>query len=200
MRSANCQHVTAKLRLQLQMTQHAMADLVGVSVHTIKSVELTRIPLSPQLAQKIAAATGVRLEWLLRNDLDTPPQSSYTANYTADFFRAWRSRRSVPLDAELRAYVPVFLLEKYVSLRGAAEAAATKSEHDVELLMYEFEEFVAAARKKYGSVPGYDNETVSHSVTPNQILIAKQDTRAAEEQLETETKLFGKPKQQSAPD
>ena len=170
-----------------------MADLVGVSLDLIKSVELLRAPLSPQLAQKIASATGVRIEWLLKNDPTVAPQSSYTVDYTIDFFRAWKTRRSVPLEADLREYVPVFLLARYVSLRGVAEAAAAKSEHDVELLMYEFEEFVSGARAKYGSLAGFDVESDLHSVTPNQIKIAKEDVRAAEEQLRTESKIYGAP-------
>ncbi len=181
----------ALLRRHLHLTQREMAELVDVSVELVKSVELGRTPLSPRLAKRTSSATGVRLDWLMRNDEATPPSSLYTAEYNFEFFQRWRARRSLPPEADLQAYVPTYFLSQYVALRGVADAAADQGEHAIELLMYQFEEFIHDARRKYGTSPGFGVDVDAHTITAEQLKIVSVDLAAAEEHMKKATKIFG---------
>jgi transcriptional regulator with XRE-family HTH domain len=65
-------HVLAVLRKNLSLKQPELAELVGCSASTIQAIELNRLSLSPGLAGRISAATGVDLDWLQANDLNRP--------------------------------------------------------------------------------------------------------------------------------
>jgi DNA-binding XRE family transcriptional regulator len=65
-------HNLARLRKELHQTQTHLAGILGVSLTTIKSVELGKLALSVSLATKIAAATGADAQWLLDNNLEAP--------------------------------------------------------------------------------------------------------------------------------
>ena len=183
-------HVLATLRQHLFLTQRELADLVGASVELVKSVELGRAPLSSSLAQRTSSATGVRLDWLLRNDENAPLSSPYTADYNAEFFQRWRARRSLPLEADLQGYVPTYFLGNYVALRGVAEAAVSQGEHSIELLMYQFEEFILHTRRKYGTSPGFEVEG-NATITPEQLEVVSKDLSTAQDHVKKEARIFG---------
>jgi transcriptional regulator with XRE-family HTH domain len=65
-------HVLAVLRKNLSLKQPELAELVGCSASTIQAIELNKLSLSPGLAGRISAATGVDLHWLQENDLNRP--------------------------------------------------------------------------------------------------------------------------------
>jgi transcriptional regulator with XRE-family HTH domain len=65
-------HVLAVLRKNLSLKQPELARLAGCSAATIQAIELNKLSLSPGLAGRISAATGVDLDWLQANDLNQP--------------------------------------------------------------------------------------------------------------------------------
>ena len=76
MRPSPLRHPVAVLRILIGINQRELADLCACSPRTIQAVELLKLPLSTNLAQKISAATGVSLEWLLDGDCEAPPQKA----------------------------------------------------------------------------------------------------------------------------
>ena len=67
-------HTLAVLRTMLGLTQKEMAELAGRSARTIQAIELKQLPLSEELALRIAEATGVDEGWLLENDTSARPR------------------------------------------------------------------------------------------------------------------------------
>jgi DNA-binding XRE family transcriptional regulator len=77
--SKNAGRLVAELRKVIGKSQTQFATMIGVSKHTIISVENGRNQLSRKLAKRIEIATGADL---LRSTLD---------NYTLDQFNQWRT-------------------------------------------------------------------------------------------------------------
>ena len=65
-------HTLAILREKLGLKQSDLARMGGVALSSIQSIEGLRLPLSRQLAARIAVSTGANLEWLLANDVTVP--------------------------------------------------------------------------------------------------------------------------------
>jgi transcriptional regulator with XRE-family HTH domain len=74
MRPSPLKHPLAILRTTIGLTQKEMADLVGRAARTIQAIELSHLPLSEDLALRIAKETGVDESWLLAGDTSVPPQ------------------------------------------------------------------------------------------------------------------------------
>lgn len=64
----------AILRTTIGLTQKEMADLAGRAPRTIQAIELGHLPLSEELALRIAKETGVDESWLLEGNMEIPPQ------------------------------------------------------------------------------------------------------------------------------
>jgi transcriptional regulator with XRE-family HTH domain len=79
MRPSSLRHTLAVLRQTIGLTQKEMAVLIGRSTRTIQAIELGTLPLSEELAYRIAEATGVEAGWLLDGDLTAPPRKGLTA-------------------------------------------------------------------------------------------------------------------------
>ena len=73
MRPSPLRHTVAILRTLIGLTQKELAALVGRSTRTIQAIELKQLPLSEELALRMAEETGVDEGWLLQNDLNEPP-------------------------------------------------------------------------------------------------------------------------------
>lgn len=93
-------HPLAILRKTVGLTQKEMGDLVNRAARTIQSIELNKLPLTEELALRIAEATGVDEAWLFAGDPSVPPQKGVTlvnagrgdAEYTKadyEFYRAY---------------------------------------------------------------------------------------------------------------
>jgi putative transcriptional regulator len=66
-----------KLRFERnEMTQQDLAERVGVTRQTINAIELGKYSPSLEVAFRIAAALGVRLEEVFSYDGGRPPQDS----------------------------------------------------------------------------------------------------------------------------
>jgi transcriptional regulator with XRE-family HTH domain len=78
------------------LKQKELADLVKCSMPTIQAIEYGKLPLSAALAERIALETGVGLDWLLGNDVGTPPVDSRGSPVTQETFVETRAARTRP--------------------------------------------------------------------------------------------------------
>jgi len=67
-------HPLAVLRTTIGITQKQMGDFVNRAARTIQSIELRKMPLTDELALRIAEATGVDEAWLSAGNPETPPR------------------------------------------------------------------------------------------------------------------------------
>ena len=81
-------HIVAQLREVIGKSQTQFAAMIGVSKHTVISVENRRLGLSKNLAKRIEIATGANL---LGNKLLSPFK---VADYTRGDFDRWRDKYS----------------------------------------------------------------------------------------------------------
>ena len=129
MRNSPLRHPLAILRTTIGLTQKEMGGLVDRAARTIQSIELGHLPLSEDLAMRLAHATGVDAGWLLEGNPDVPPRrGSFTIGmgvdpqgYTRETFEYYR------------AYVesPVASPEETQAAFQAAEQAERKGQQNV---------------------------------------------------------------------
>lgn len=119
-----------RLRLILgfgrQISQNRFAEMVGVSLDTIRSVECGRLELSPTLERKIALATGARLH---------PGGAVYNPNNNPEYKRQWRpftdgTIRSAYVNAEHPGRDYTFETFRYHCRRFASTPEAARKELD----------------------------------------------------------------------
>jgi transcriptional regulator with XRE-family HTH domain len=78
MRPSPLAHPLAVLRTTIGLTQKQLGALVNRAARTIQSIELRKLPLTEELALRIAEATGVDEAWLFAGDPQTPPPKGMT--------------------------------------------------------------------------------------------------------------------------
>jgi transcriptional regulator with XRE-family HTH domain len=71
-------HPLAVLRITAGLTQKKMGDLVNRAARTIQSIELRKMPLTEELALRIAEVTGVDEAWLAEGNPNIPPRKGLT--------------------------------------------------------------------------------------------------------------------------
>jgi transcriptional regulator with XRE-family HTH domain len=99
MRRSPLLHPLAVLRITAGLTQKAMGDFVNRAARTIQSIELRKMPLTAELALRIAEATGVDEAWLFAGDPNTPPRKGLIliqagrgeGEYTKDDYEFYRA-------------------------------------------------------------------------------------------------------------
>ena len=78
MRVSPLLHPLAVLRTTIGITQKQMGDFVNRAARTIQSIELRKMPLTDELALRIAEATGVDEAWLAEGNPNIPPRKGLT--------------------------------------------------------------------------------------------------------------------------
>jgi transcriptional regulator with XRE-family HTH domain len=125
MRPSAKRHPLAVLRLTLGL-QKEMADLVGCATITLQSIESGKRPLKENLAEHIAAVTGVDLYWLLEGDPNEPIVSDDLTPYTRRHFEERKeilltknpSKRRLEMEfAFIPEVLAMFLLNAYSIMR-----------------------------------------------------------------------------------
>ena len=86
MRLSPQRHTLAVLRTIIGITQKEMAGILECSVPTVQAVELGKLKLSMDLAQRVHFQTGVSTEWLLADDVSQRPVSEQGEPYTKPVF------------------------------------------------------------------------------------------------------------------
>ena len=94
---ATVHHSLRQLRAVLGIHQRQLAVLVDRSRHTIESLEIGRLKLSPQLAIEISRACGVDVSWLLANDPRLPMVNRAGVPYTRRDFEIAQDKDLGPL-------------------------------------------------------------------------------------------------------
>ena len=86
MRLSPHRHTLAVLRTLLGLTQKEMAEIAERSRPTIQAIELGKLPLSFDAAQRIHFGTGVSQDWLMANDVTKAPVTDDGHPYTRAHF------------------------------------------------------------------------------------------------------------------
>lgn len=86
MRPSPQRHTLAVLRTLIGFTQKELAQILECSTATIQAVELGKLKLSLDLAQRVHFQTGVSTEWLLADDVNQPPVTGQGKPYTKAYF------------------------------------------------------------------------------------------------------------------
>lgn len=86
MRISPQRHTLAVLRNVIGITQKELARLLECSTPTVQAVELGKLKLSHDLAQRINFQTAADTEWLLANDVTRPPVTGLGEPYTKALF------------------------------------------------------------------------------------------------------------------
>jgi hypothetical protein len=73
-----------------------MANILECSVPTIQAIELGKLKLSVDLADRTHFQTGIDTEWLLANDVSKPPLSSQGKPYTKATFEETQAALQSP--------------------------------------------------------------------------------------------------------
>lgn len=79
MRRSPLSHPLAVLRTTIGLTQKELGILVQRAARTIQSIELGKLPLTEELALKIAHETGVDVAWLLAGNPGVTPRRGPSA-------------------------------------------------------------------------------------------------------------------------
>ena len=83
----------AVLRATCGIKNQEMAEILGCSVDTIRSVECGRGRLTEDLARRMSYETGVSLAWLLKGDLKMPPVTASGEPFTEEIYEKMRAEK-----------------------------------------------------------------------------------------------------------
>jgi len=143
MRRSPLSHSLAVLRITIGLTQKEMGDLVDRAARTIQSIELRKMPLTQELALRIAEATGVDEAWLFAGNPDTPPQKGLT------LLQAGRGHGDyTKADYEFhRAYLEAPLVTKE-QLEAAISEAQAKGSDEIDVPVLGLQKSAVLKRQK----------------------------------------------------
>jgi transcriptional regulator with XRE-family HTH domain len=169
MRQSPKRHPLAILRLTLGLTQKEMAGIAGTAAITIKSIESGQRPLKEQLAEHIAAITGVQLYWLLAGDPREPIIAENGEPYTRELFESNRRllfdrKHSKQRHEAEYNFIPealgLFLVNAYSILRHG------HSKHRLAWTIYKLQTAVTRSGKNSArTIPSTPKSTSSPSTT-----------------------------------
>lgn len=128
MRRSPLAHPLAVLRTTIGLTQKQMGALVNRAARTIQSIELGKLPLTEELALRLAEATGVDEAWLFAGDPKTPPRKGMAllqagrghGVYTREDYQYHRAYLDIPITSQ----------EQLAAARAKAKAEG-RNERDV---------------------------------------------------------------------
>lgn len=146
-------HKIATIRKGIDYTQAQFGGLIGRSRPTVQAIELGKLRLTEELAQKVSEETGVSLKWLLEEDPDTEPYSEMGAGHAP-----WNREIFEHIQASKH---PVHFVRSQGQVDSAAIAiesiidwlpifsAATKTGKNY-LALYHLSKFLRDMRNKFG--------------------------------------------------
>ncbi len=103
MRRSPQRHTLAVLRILIGFTQKEMAQILECSVPTIQAVELGKLKLSMDLAQRVHFQTGASTEWLLADDVSKPALTEEGMACTKEMFEARQASMLTPKETSHEA-------------------------------------------------------------------------------------------------
>ena len=147
----------------MEVNQAEFAKLAGISFHLIHSIELHRARLTWNTVRKIAAATGVSVDWLLGAKPAQAINTEAGERWTLEHFR---KTQAAPFEIPASEDFLRPIQEDCMELIGIC-AAALKSGHLAEL-RYEFSQFRERMRRTYG----LDGASLDRLQLNNKLLLA----------------------------
>src|SRR5437867_8537482 len=99
MRPSPQRHTLAVLRTLIGLTQKELAQILDCSVPTVQAVELGKLKLSMDLAQRVNFQTAIDTEWLVTDDVSQPPVSGQGKPYTKSLFENRQAALLSPKDS-----------------------------------------------------------------------------------------------------
>jgi transcriptional regulator with XRE-family HTH domain len=153
MRPSKLRHPLAVLRQIIGLGQKEMAELIECSVATIQSVELKRMTLSEELAQRIADATSVDISCLMAGDPKAMLLDDFGFPYELNAFEGAQQRQR--MDSAWQSLLGNITIEEtrkeaapYAKRLAALILKAThRGRHG--LVMWQIEHAVAELEKRY---------------------------------------------------
>jgi len=107
-----------------------MASILECSVPTIQAIELGKLNLSIDLAQRVHFQTAINIEWLLGNDVSEPPVTSLGEPYTKECFEKMQasllSPKSKGSDTLFDFWIDRKMFMKHVKILSLLYAEAYK--------------------------------------------------------------------------
>lgn len=150
MRPSSCKNTVTVTRSVAGLTMQQLAGILGCSRTSLQQIELGRLKLSKQMAEKISLHTGVGMNWLLANQHQVRPvcQRDPKEPYTRKVFQESRAEvskpRTHPLD--VRALENVLAIT-YHELSAAAEEAYRTGR--IIYFYYQLREFLGELQKQW---------------------------------------------------
>jgi DNA-binding XRE family transcriptional regulator len=135
--------LVAGWRKIIKKSQSQFAAMIGVSKHTVISVENGRNRLSPKLADRIYETTGVNLA------LDDIASKILAGNYTADKFNRWREMFFPSNEATARQQFDELKVWLKVVLLAAAKPGRAGNRDRLPGVCLSFGEWLDETRKNF---------------------------------------------------
>jgi hypothetical protein len=123
-----------------------MAALCGCKRPTIQAVELGRLPLSGDLAGRVAVQTGVSEKWLWDNNVNTSILSSDWQPYTKEYFENFRAKQLSDGGRKEDYKLAAYTLASQVA-RIAGSLVAEHRTDDLRLLCYRLDKEISLITK-----------------------------------------------------
>jgi DNA-binding XRE family transcriptional regulator len=135
--------LVAQLRKTIGKSQSQFAAMIGVSKHTIISVENGRNQLSENLARRIHEATGAHLR------SDDPENLGWNRKYTADEFNQWRGKFYPSSEAAARKQFDESKMWLKVIFLAAAKSGLAGNRDRLPAVRISFIEWLEETRKNF---------------------------------------------------
>lgn len=149
MRVSSQSHTLAVLRILVGLTQKEMATVLHCSTPTIQAIELGRLKLSEKLAGLASLKTGIKLAWLLNNDVTQPPIDIKGKDYTKETFEQFQSTNAIRKDPRMENEIAIFCRNQ-ISVRLHALLLRAYCNDDTDLCVYKLSKAFDELERQFG--------------------------------------------------
>lgn len=139
----NTGRLVAELRKLIHKSQTQFAAMIGVSKHTVISVENGRNQLSRKLANRIYTATGADLA------LDNPESAFQVGKYTSNDFDHWRKKYFPSNEESARKRYDEMKVWLKIILLAAAKPGLAGNSNRLPAVCLSFTEWLDETRKQF---------------------------------------------------
>ncbi|EEF63373.1 helix-turn-helix domain-containing protein [Pedosphaera parvula] len=168
MRQSKQQHPLAVLRVAAGLSQKEMGALLRRSTSTIQSIELGRLALGANLAERVVLNTAVSMQWLMEGDVSKPVVDFAGDPYTRESFEAARAE----LDRPRGGFTDVQSIENGFAdhcTNLAAVVLAGLEQNRLPLLYWKCGQFLTELIREFGVDQGF--LTQANSLMANEVKI-----------------------------
>lgn len=149
MRPSLLRHNLSRLRTFLKLSQAQFAPLIGCNLQRLQNIESRRTLLDDDLAARVSVATGVRIGWLLDNDLASSPLAQDGSSYTVEHFTYTQATAGVGRASELLKNFPDELFPIIARVHGMLTKSLQPMSERSLLLRYKLERFLKSLEQEF---------------------------------------------------